>query len=106
MKDIELLDIYNLDYLKNEKIIIYGAGKYGDYLCSLLELKGLGQNIVCFAVSDCKGNPAVFHKKPVKSIEEFQEELKYLLSKSQLGYTAESRKERNLIVTLNMKSSQ
>jgi hypothetical protein len=41
-----------------------------------------------------------------RQAEEFQEELKYLLSKSQLGYTAESRKERNLIVTLNMKSSQ
>ena len=87
MKDIELLDIYNLDYLKNEKIIIYGAGKYGDYLCSLLELKGLGQNIVCFAVSDCKGNPAVFHKKPVKSIEEFQEELKASIVIAAIGMT-------------------
>lgn len=76
MKDIKLLDIYNLNFFKNDRIIIYGAGKYGDYLYSLLELKGLGQNVICFAVSDQEGNPDIFHKKFVKSIEELQEELK------------------------------
>ena len=76
MKDIKLLDIYNLNFFKNDRIIIYGAGKYGDYLYSLFELKGLGQNVICFAVSDQEGNPDIFHKKLVKSIDELQEELK------------------------------
>ena len=62
MEDIKLLNIYNLDLIKNDRIIIYGAGKYGDYLYSLLELKGLGQNVVCYAVSDREENPDIFHK--------------------------------------------
>lgn len=76
MEDIKLLDIRNLDFLKNEKIIIYGAGKYGDYLYLLLNQKGLRQNVACFAVSAQEGNPESFHKIPVKVMDELQEELK------------------------------
>ncbi|MCM1154887.1 MAG: CDP-glycerol glycerophosphotransferase family protein [Roseburia sp.] len=75
-ENIKILDIYNLDFLRNQKIIIYGAGKYGDYLYSLLDLKGLGQNVICFAVSDKDGNPDHFHGKPVKLIDGLKEELK------------------------------
>lgn len=76
MKDIKLLDIYNLEFIKNNNIIIYGAGKYGDYLYSLLDLKGFGQNVICFAVSDKEGNPDIFHQKQVRAIGELREELK------------------------------
>ena len=76
MEDIKLLNIYNLDLIKNDRIIIYGAGKYGDYLYSLFELIGLGENVICFSVTDQGGNPNIFHKKPVKVIDELQEELK------------------------------
>lgn len=76
MKDIKLLDIYNLEFIRNNHVIIYGAGKYGDYLYSLLDLKGFGQNVICFAVSDKEGNPDTFHKKQVKAIDELKEELK------------------------------
>ncbi len=76
MKDIKLLDIYNLEYISNNNIIIYGAGKYGDHLYSFLDLKGLGQNVICFAVSDKEGNPNIFHAKDVKAIDELKEDLK------------------------------
>ena len=87
MEDIKLLNIYNLDLIKNDRIIIYGAGKYGDYLYSLLELKGLGQNVVCYAVSDREENPDIFHKKFVKSIDELQEELKVSVVIVAIGIT-------------------
>lgn len=87
MKDIKLLDIYNLDFIRKEKIIIYGAGKYGDYLYSLLDLKEIGQNVVCFAVSDQEGNPDIFHKKPVKSIDKLQEELEISVVIIAIGIT-------------------
>lgn len=76
MKDIKLRDIYSLDFISNNKIIIYGAGKYGDFLYSLLDLKGFGQNVICFAVSSKEGNPDIFHKKNVIVIDELKEELK------------------------------
>lgn len=76
MENLKLLDIYNLEFFKNNRIIIYGAGKYGDCLYSLLDLKGLGQNVDCFAVSDKKGNPDFFHDKPVNAISGLEEKLK------------------------------
>lgn len=76
MEKLKLLDIYNLELFKNNRIIIYGAGKYGDRLYSLLDLKGLGQNVDCFAVSDKKGNPDLFHDKPVNNISGLKEKLK------------------------------
>lgn len=76
MEKLKLLDIYNLESLQNNRIIIYGAGKYADYLYSLLDLEGLGQNVDFFAVSDRKGNPDFFYDKPVKVINGLKEKLK------------------------------
>lgn len=87
MRDIKLLDIYDLDFIRKEKIVIYGAGKYGDSLYSLLELKGLGQNVVCFAVSDRAGNPDIFHTKPVRLIDGLREELKNAVVMIAIGVT-------------------
>lgn len=101
MNDIKLLDIHNLDFIRKEKIIIYGAGKYGDYLYSFLELKGLGQNVVCFAVSAQEENPDFFHTKPVKTIDKLREELKdsiviVAIGASQIGRVVE-RLQKNIV---------
>ncbi len=52
-----------------------------------MELKGLGQNVVCFAVSTQEGNPDIFHTKPVKVIDELQEELKASIVIVAIGVT-------------------
>jgi len=71
----ETLDIYNLDIFKKDKLVVYGAGKYGGLLYLLLYVKGLGDNVACFAVSDKEGNQDTLFEKPVKAIREMENEL-------------------------------
>lgn len=62
----------NFDNLKSKKIIIYGAGVYGTLLFSFLDLKGLKNNIICFAVTDKKGNPQKNIEMPVVQFEDIE----------------------------------
>lgn len=71
-----ILEVENLDKLKNEKLIIYGAGQYGSFLYSFLEMRGLEKNVICFAVTESLKNPDIFHGKPVKPIDRIGEQLK------------------------------
>lgn len=87
MKNIKLLDIYHLDLIRENRIIIYGAGKYGDYLYSLLNLKGLQKNIISFAVSNKQGNPTIFHNKPVNVLDKLKEDLKDAIVIVAIGIT-------------------
>lgn len=66
--DCRILNCDDLDGFKDDKLIIYGAGQYGNFLYSLLEVKGLAENVVCFAVSDGSDNPSTFCGKPVECI--------------------------------------
>lgn len=71
-----ILDIDDLSELKDHKLVIYGAGQYGSFVYSFLELKGLAENVVCFAVTDCSNNPETFCGKPVECIDRIGELLK------------------------------
>ena len=73
--DCRVLDIDNLDKIKGSRLVVYGAGHYGSFLYSLLELKGLSENVVCFAVTERLNNPDTFCGKSVKCIEKIQEYL-------------------------------
>lgn len=72
----KVLDINNLNKLEDEKLIVYGAGKYGSFLYSFLEVKNLAENVMCFAVTDNAGNAETFYEKPVKCIDGIAESLK------------------------------
>lgn len=74
--ECRILNIDNLDEIKGNKLIIYGVGKYGNFVYSLLELKGLAKNVVCFAVTDSLNNTDTFYGKPVESIDRIAECLK------------------------------
>lgn len=54
----------------NKKIIIYGAGIYGTILFSFLKMEGLKDNVICFAVSDRKGNQESIFGKSVLRFED------------------------------------
>lgn len=71
----EVLDIDNIEKLRNKKIIIYGAGAYGNKLYTFLKRKGLNQYITSFLVSDKKANPHIIDGIPVKEITELEESL-------------------------------
>jgi len=74
--ECRILDINALGKIKSSKLIIYGAGQYGSFLYSFLELKGLAENVVCFAVTDRTGNSDTFYGKPVECIDAIAEFLK------------------------------
>lgn len=74
--ECRILDIDDLDEIKDNKLIIYGAGKYGSFVYSFLELKGLAENVVCFAVTDRRDNLDIFYGKPVKCVDGIVESLK------------------------------
>ena len=86
--ECRILDIDALDEIKNMKLIIYGAGQYGSYLYSFLEVKELAENIICFAVTESSKNPDIFHGKPVKSIDSIVEQLKSCMVILALGKKA------------------
>lgn len=86
--DCKIIDIDNLDEIKDNKLIIYGAGQYGNFLYSLLELKGLAENVVCFAVTNRSNNPDTFCGKTVECIDEIGEHLKYCIVILALGERA------------------
>lgn len=74
--DCRIINIKDIDSLKNNKLIIYGAGKYGSFLYSFLDLKNLAENVICFAVTDNAGNAETFYGKPVERIGGIAESLK------------------------------
>jgi len=74
--ECRILDINALGKIKSSKLIIYGAGQYGSFLYSFLELKGLAENVVCFAVTDRTGNLDTFYGKPVECIDRIAKFLK------------------------------
>lgn len=71
-----ILEVENLDQLKDEKLILYGAGQYGSFLYMFLECKGFAENVLCFAVTDKADNSNSFYGKPVECIEQISEWLK------------------------------
>lgn len=71
-----ILDINDFSKIEGNKLVIYGAGQYGNFLYSFLELKGLGENVVCFTVTDRSNNPNTFCGKPVECIDRIREHLK------------------------------
>lgn len=72
----KLLDFDTADKWKEEKIIIYGAGDYGKELCKYLELIGLSNNIVCFAVTKKAGNADEYRRKKINEVYRVQKELR------------------------------
>ena len=86
--DCKILDIDNLDEIKCNELIVYGAGQYGSFLYSLLELKGLAESIVCFAVTDRSDNSDTFYGKPVECIDRIVDRLKDCIVILALGETA------------------
>lgn len=74
--ECRILDIENLGEIMDDKLVIYGAGQYGSFLYALLELKGMAENIVCFAVTDIAGNSDTFCGKPVEFIGRLEASLK------------------------------
>lgn len=74
--ECRILKINEFDELKCDKLVIYGVGKYGDFVYSLLGLKGLAENVVCFAVSDKRDNLETFYGKPVECVDSIVESLK------------------------------
>jgi CDP-glycerol glycerophosphotransferase len=74
--DCRILKIEDIDNLKDNKLILYGAGKYGSFLYSFLEEKNLAENVICFAVTDNAGNADIFCGKPVKCLDQITERLK------------------------------
>ena len=44
--DCRILNIEDIDNLKDNKLIIYGAGKYGSFLYSFLEEKNLAESVI------------------------------------------------------------
>lgn len=83
-----VLDMDNLNQIKDDKLIIYGAGQYGNFVYSLLEAKGLAENVVCFAVSDRSNNPDTFYGKPVRCIDRIEEPLQNCIVILALGEKA------------------
>lgn len=83
--ECKILNIDDLDEIKCNKIVIYGAGKYGSFVYSLLELKGLAENVVCFAVTDNADNADTFYGKTVKCVDSIAEYLKDCLVILALG---------------------
>lgn len=71
-----ILDVEKYEELKSKRLVIYGAGQYGNFLYSFLELKGLGENVLCFAVTDTSDNPDIFCGKSVECIHKIQKCLK------------------------------
>lgn len=67
--ECRILDIADLRAVKNGKLVIYGAGQYAGFLYAFLELNGLAENVLCFAVSDRTGNPDVYCGRPVECVE-------------------------------------
>lgn len=64
------LDVNEISKLQNRNIIIYGAGIYGTLLFSLLDVKGLKDNVTCFAVSDRNENQEYLFGKRVLQFED------------------------------------
>lgn len=69
-KSVVYLDINEVSKLQNKKIIIYGAGLYGTLLFSFLDVKGLKDNVICFAVSDKNENQTYLFGKQVLQFED------------------------------------
>lgn len=86
--DCRILDIDCLDEIKGNRLIIYGAGHYADFLYSFLEIKGLAENVACFAVSDRAGNPDTFCGKKVECAERIAGQMKNCLVVLALGERA------------------
>lgn len=74
--ECRILDINEFDEIKYNKLVIYGAGEYGSFLYSFLELKGIAENVVCFAVTDKSDNSDIFYGKSVECIDNIVESLK------------------------------
>jgi len=62
-------------FKENTKLIIYGAGEYGNKLYTFLRLNGLHNRITYFAVSDPKQNPRNIEGTLVKKVSELKDEL-------------------------------
>ena len=75
ISDCCVMDVQNLYDIGKNKLIIYGAGKYGKLIYSFLKLKGLSKNITCFAVSSIENNPDTLYERPVKCIKELKDQL-------------------------------
>lgn len=86
--ECRILDIADLGGIKGNKLVIYGAGQYGGLLYSFLELKGLAENVMCFAVTDSSDNPGTFYGRPVEDIGRIRECLKECMVILALGERA------------------
>lgn len=86
--ECRIVNIDDLDEIKCNRIVIYGAGNYGSFVYAFLELNGLAENIVCFAVTDSLDNPDTFYGKPVEGIGKIVESLKDCLVILALGERA------------------
>lgn len=91
-----ILDIEAVERLKDKRLIIYGAGRYGSLLYSFLESEGLAKNVVCFAVTVNADNSDSFCGKPVECIDRIRERLKDCLVILALGEKAFSEVFKNL----------
>ena len=94
--DCRILNIEDIDNLKDNKLIIYGAGKYGSFLYSFLEEKNLAESVICFAVTDNAGNADTFCGKPVKCLDQITERLKDCVVILALGEKASAEVSENL----------
>lgn len=71
-----ILDLDDLGEIKNDKLIIYGAGQYGNFLYALLEVKGFADNVICFVVTNCLNNPKTLCEKKVECLDRIKESLR------------------------------
>lgn len=74
--ECRILDIDDPSEIKDKNLVVYGVGQYGSFVYPFLELKGLAENVVCFAVTHRLDNPDTFYGKPVECIDKIGEELK------------------------------
>ena len=74
--ECRILDVNDLSEITDNRLIVYGAGQYGGFLYSFLELKGLAENVVCFAVTDTSGSSDTFCGKRVEPIDRLAGQLK------------------------------
>jgi len=74
--ECRILDVNDLSEITDNRLIVYGAGQYGGFLYSFLELKGLAENVVCFAVTDTSGSSDTFYGKRVEPIDRLAGQLK------------------------------
>ncbi len=74
--DCRMFHVEDIDSLRDNRLIIYGAGKYGSLLYSFLEAKDLAENVECFAVTNNTDGSDSFCGKTVESIDGIVDRLK------------------------------